>query len=119
MAAALGFAVFRLKEGGSSYARLHLVAKELDNLRSRLISAGQPNVQLAIVGPAAPVLASAYWIGARIVMQIPPDYADLIATLPPDQQSQMLLTLFSGKVPLVWQTTASGGMRMLLVPPKQ
>jgi len=117
MAAALGFAAFRLKEGAGSYTRLHEVAKELDNLRSRLISAGQSNVRLAIVGPAAPVLASAYWIGARIVMQIPPAYAELIATLPRDQQSQMLLTLFSGKVPLIWQTTSSGGMRMLLVPP--
>lgn len=119
MAAVLGFATFRLAEGVNSYRRLHGVAKQLDDLRSRLISAGQPNIRLAIVGPAAPVLASAYWIGARIVMQIPPNYADLIATLPPEQQSQMLTTLFRGKVPLVWQTTASGGMRMLIVPPRQ
>ena len=103
--AALGFAVFRVGEGVSSYARLRGVAKQLDDLRARLISAGQSNVPLAIVGPAAPVLASAYWIGARIVMQIPPNYADLIATLPADQQSQMLTTLFSGKVPMIWQTT--------------
>jgi hypothetical protein len=119
IASALGFAAFRLEEGASSYARLHQVTKELDNLRSRLISAGEPNVQVAIVGPAAPVLASAYWIGARIVMQIPPVFADLIATLPPEQQSQMLMKVFGGKVPMVWQTNANGGMRMLLVPPKQ
>jgi hypothetical protein len=117
--AALGFAVFRVGEGVSSYARLRGVTKQLDDLRARLISAGQPNVPLAIVGPAAPVLASAYWIGARIVMQVPPNYADLIATLPAEQQSQMLTTLFSGKVPLVWQTYANGGMRILLVPPRQ
>ena len=115
---ALGFAVFRVGEGVSSYARLRGVAKQLDDLRARLISAGQPDVPLAIVGPAAPALASAYWIGARIVMQIPPVYANLIATLPSDQQSQMLLALFGGKVPMIWQTSANGGMRMLIVPPK-
>jgi hypothetical protein len=118
VAAALGFAVFRVGEGVSSYARLRGVATQLNALRGRLISAGQPNVPLAIVGPAAPALASAYWIGARIVMQIPPTYADLIATLPAEQQSQMLLALFGGKVPLVWQTNADGGMRMLIVPPR-
>jgi hypothetical protein len=117
--AALGFAVFRVGEGVNSYSRLRGVTKQLDDLRARLISAGQPNVPLAIVGPAAPVLASAYWIGARIVMQVPPAYAELIATLPSDQQSQMLLSLFSGKVAMIWQTTANGGMRMLLVPPRQ
>lgn len=116
-AAALGFAIFRVAEGVSSYQRLSGVARQLDDLRARLISAGQPHIDLAIVGPAAPVLASAYWIGARIVMQIPPAFADLIATLPAEQQSQMLTTLFSGKVPLVWQTTANGGMRMLSVSP--
>jgi hypothetical protein len=31
----------------------------------------------------------------------------------------MLLSLFSGKVAMIWQTTANGGMRMLLVPPRQ
>ena len=117
MAAVLGFAAFRVAEGVSSYQRLRGVGKQLDDLRARLISAGQSNIQLGIVGPAAPVLASAYWIGARIVMQVPPNYADLIATLPPEQQLQILMTLFGGKVPLVWQTTANGGMRMLIVPP--
>jgi hypothetical protein len=29
------------------------------------------------------------------------------------------MTLFRGKVPLIWQTTANGGMRMLIVPPRQ
>ena len=116
--AALGFAVFRVGEGVSSYARLRGVAKQLDDLRARLISAGQSNVPLAIVGPAAPVLASAYWIGARIVMQIPPNYADLIATLPADQQSQMLKTLVSGKAMMIWQSSANGGMRMLILPSK-
>lgn len=118
VAAVLGFATFRLTEGVNSYRRLRSVATQLNDLRHRLISAGQPNIPLAIVGPAAPVLASAYWIGARIVMQIPPTGADLIATLPPERQSQMLTALFSGTVSMVWQTTASGGMRMLIVPPR-
>jgi hypothetical protein len=116
---AFGFTVFRINEGLGSYRRLRGVAAQLDELRARLISAGQPSVPLAVVGPAAPVLASAFWIGARIVMQVPPDYADQIATLPADQQSQLLLTLFRGKVPLIWVTQANGGMRMLIVPPAQ
>ncbi|MGH7524504.1 MAG: hypothetical protein ACREK8_09370, partial [Gemmatimonadales bacterium] len=117
--AALGFAVFRVNEALGSYERLRGVAGRLDELHSRLIAAGQPTIPLAVVGPAAPVLASAFWIGARIVMQVPPDYADQIATLPADQQSQLLLTLFRGKVPLIWVTEANGATRMLIVPPAQ
>lgn len=116
---ALGFAVFRMGEGINSYSRLRGVVRQLDDLRHRLVSAGQLNIPLAIVGPAAPVLGSAYWIGAHVVMQIPPTDADLIATLPAEQQSHMLTSLFSGKVPMVWQTSANGGMRMLIVPPRQ
>ncbi|MGH7593625.1 MAG: hypothetical protein ACRELE_07225 [Gemmatimonadales bacterium] len=116
---ALGFAAFRLAEGVTSHNRLQAVTRQLDDLRHRLAVAGQSGIQLGLVGPAAPILGSAYWIGAHITMQIPPTYADLIATLPPDQQSRMLTALFSGKVPMVWQTSANGGMRILIVPPRQ
>ena len=115
--AALGFAGFRLVEGANSYSRLRVVGRQLDDLRQRIAATGNPDITLGIVGPAAPFLGSAYWIGARIVMQVPPSSADLIATLPAEEQAAMLTSLFSGKVTLVWQTAANGGMRMLIVPP--
>ena len=117
--AVLGFAVFRLREGAQSYSRLVGVERQLDNLKRQLVASGNPNVTRGIVGPAAPFLASAYWIGARIVMQVPPSSANLIATLPTADQATMLASLFRGKVVMVWQTSANGGMRMLLVPPAQ
>ncbi len=117
IAAALGFAVPRMVEGVQSATRLTGVTTQLNDLRHRLAMVNDGPVPIAVVGPAAPIMASAFWVNARISMQVAPRFASLVATLPPDEQRQMLVTLFRGKVPMIWKTSADGGMEMLLVPP--
>ena len=74
-------------------------------------------VPIAVVGRDAPVMESGFWVNARIAMQVAAAYAALVATLPKADQDAMLLTLFRGKVPMIWRTSADGGMEMLMVPP--
>ena len=113
---ALGLAVYTLVAGASSTARLIETTDRLDDLRRRLGTVMTGSAPIAIVGPAMPVLSAAYWSGVHITMQIPPRSADLLATLPADQQAALLKSVFRGQVPLIWKTTADGGMEMLIVP---
>ncbi|MGH7584069.1 MAG: hypothetical protein ACREL5_12665 [Gemmatimonadales bacterium] len=117
LATALVFGAIKMAEGVQSDARLAPVVANLDMLRSRLLAADESSVPVGIVGYSAPVLGAAYWIGAHVTMQVPPASADLLATLPVAQQDSILHSVFSGRVPLVWRSSASGDMRMELVPP--
>ncbi len=115
--AVIGFGVFRMREALQSAQRLQGVTTQLDELRRRLAIMTDGPVPIAVVGPAAPIMASAFWANAHIVMQVAPPYAALVATLPKAAQDSMILTLFRGKVPMVWRTSADGGMQMLAIPP--
>jgi hypothetical protein len=112
---AAGFAVPRLVEGAQSAVRLRDVTARLTEMRRRIALAGNGPAPVAVVGPAAPVMASAYLANVHIAMQLAPRFADLVATLPPAEQREMLLTLFRGKVPMIWRTTSDGAIEMLLV----
>jgi hypothetical protein len=115
MLAAIGFAVPRLMEGAQSAVRLREVTGRLLEMRRRVALTTDGPVSIAIVGPAAPVMASAYLANAHVAMQVAPRFAALVATLPPAQQREMLLTLFRGKVPMIWRTNSEGAIEMLLV----
>lgn len=112
---AIGFAVPRLIEGAQSAVRLRDVTARLTEMRRRIALAGNGPAPVAVVGPAAPVMASAWLANVHIAMQVAPRYADLVATLPPAEQRALLLTLFRGKVPMIWRTTGDGAIEMLLV----
>jgi hypothetical protein len=114
--AALGLAGYTLVTGAASTARLIETTHRLDAVRQRLATVVQGPFPIAIIGPAMPVLSAAYWSGVHVTMQIPPSSAKLLGTLPPDQQAAILGSLFVGRVPLVWKTTADGGVEMLIVP---
>jgi hypothetical protein len=111
----LGFAVPRLVLGAQSAVRLRGVTDQLFEMRRRIALTSAGPVPIAIVGPAAPVMASAYLANVHIAMQVAPRFAALVATLPAAEQRQMLLTLFRGKVPMIWRTTSDGGIELLLV----
>ena len=116
-AAIVCFTVFRFGDALQSAKRLRGVIAQLDELRAGIaMSSGGP-VPIAVVGPVAPIMASAFWANAHIAMQVAPAYAALVATLPKQEQDDLLLTLFRGKVPMIWRTSADGGMEMLVVPP--
>jgi hypothetical protein len=116
VAVALAATVPTFVESVESTARLTTATQQLDAIRQRLSRLMRGPVPIAIIGPAAPALSAAYWSGVRIRMQIPPHSAKLLGALPPDQQTAILGPLFRGMVPLVWKTTADGGIEMLIVP---
>jgi hypothetical protein len=115
MLAVAGFAIPRFVLGVQSAARLRGVTDQLFEMRRRIALTNAGPVPIAIVGPAAPVMASAYLANVHIAMQVAPRFAALVATLPAAEQRQMLLTLFRGKVPMIWRTTSDGGIELLLV----
>ena len=116
VATALAFAVPKFIDGVASTARLLETTSRLDALRQRLTFAESGTPQIAVVGPAAPVLSAAYWTGVHVAMQIPPRSAELLNSLPTDQQAAVLASLFSGRVQVIWKTSADGGVQMLMVP---
>jgi len=116
--AAIGFAVFRFGEALPSAERLRGVTAQLDDMRRRLAMMNDGPIPIAVVGPVAPIMASAFWVNAHVAMQVAPPYAALVATLPKAAQDSMLLALFRGKVPMIWRTSDDGGVEMLVVPPK-
>jgi hypothetical protein len=118
VAVAIGFAVPRISGGIESATRLSGVTAQLSELRRRISAVSSGPLPIAVVGPAAPIMASAFLVNAHIAYQISPAYASLVATLPKEEQSQMLITLFRGKVPMLWRTSSDGGMEMLIVPEK-
>ena len=115
-ATALALAVPKFVDGVASTARLVETTSQLDALRQRLAAIQPGTPQIAIIGPAAPALSAAYWTGAHVVMQIPPRSAELLGSLPTNQQAAVLTSLFSGRVSVIWKTSDDGGLRMLVVP---
>jgi hypothetical protein len=113
--AGIGFAVPKFIDGVSAAARLDVVTAQLEEVHTRL-GTGDAPVEVAIVGPAAPVLSAAYIIGAHVTAQILPRSARVVAQLPDEQRSRLLIGLFGGRATLVWETTDDGGMQMLLIP---
>ena len=114
--AAVAAAVPTFAESVESTARLTETTGRLDAVRKRLAAVVPGSFPIAIIGPAAPVLSAAYWSGVHVTMQIPPRSAQLLNALPPERQAAILGSVFVGRVPLVWKTTADGTVEMLIVP---
>ena len=106
----------KMAEAVRADAHLAPAIANLDAIRTRLDAEGLATIPIGVIGPAAPVLAAAFWIGARITIQIPPRSARLLATLPDDQQNRLLASVFGGRVELIWRSSADGNVRMMLVP---
>lgn len=116
MIAALGFAMPTFKKGIESDARLAETSARLDLLRSRLATVVTGTPTIAVVGPAAPILSAAYWSGVHVAMQIPPRSLEALSGLTTEQRDAALKAIFGGKVPMLWKTSADGGVEMLVVP---
>ena len=111
------FGALKMSEAAQSHARLVPVVANLNAVRARLAAASVTGIPVGIVGPAAPVLSAAYYIDARVAMQIPPASADIIEALPAAQQDSILRSVFAGRVPILWRSSSSGDVRMELLPP--
>lgn len=115
--AAAGFAIPKFIDGVQSNHRLVISVGELKLIKSDAERTGMPLQRIAIIGPAAPALGSAYWIGAHIVAQITPASVPHFDSLSAPLQRDLVERLFGGHLAMVWKTTADGGLQMLVVPP--
>ncbi|HEY4101190.1 MAG TPA: hypothetical protein VGM20_09965 [Gemmatimonadales bacterium] len=115
LVAGVAFAVPKFVEGVTSAARLDVVTEKLEEVRARL-GTGDAPIDVAIVGPAAPVLSAAYLIGAHITGQVLPRSARIVESLPTEQKSALLTQLFGSRAVLVWESQDDGAMQMLLLP---
>jgi hypothetical protein len=115
LVAGVAFAVPKFVEGVTSAARLDVVTEKLEEVRARL-GTGDAPIDVAIVGPAAPVLSAAYLIGAHITGQVLPRSGRIVESLPTEQKSALLTQLFGSRAVLVWESQDDGAMQMLLLP---
>lgn len=72
--------------------------------------------RVVIVGAALPVITNVYWVGARIVAQVPPSSAAVLAAWAPMQQRELLHRLFHDRADLLWLTSPDGSFEIVRVP---
>jgi len=72
--------------------------------------------RVVIVGPALPVMANVFWIGGRIVAQLPPASAASLSALPAERQRDLMKELFHGRADVLWLTDPDGGFQIVHVP---
>jgi hypothetical protein len=115
-AVALGFSAQKVVTDVRDYPRIKQTVAQLREMR-RQLHAGNDNVaEIAVIGPVAPVMQDLYWVGAHVAAQLPPRSIDQLRHVPPEQQRALLVHLFGGKYAAVWQTTADGEVRVVVVP---
>ena len=82
-----------------------------------LDTAGIPHAGLVVVGPAIPVMGTAYLSGAHIVAQVLPRSIGPLATIPSDARDQVLVRLFGSRTRVIWMTNNAGDVSALALPP--
>jgi hypothetical protein len=115
---AAGFAVPRLQEGLTSRPRIDRVIASMRFTNSSLAAAGVSQERLVILGPSLPVEAAAYLSGSRIVGQLLPGSVEALTQMSSEAQRATLVTMFGGKAQVAWLTTPSGGVSMVMIPPR-
>jgi hypothetical protein len=72
--------------------------------------------RIVVIGPALPVVANIFWLGGRIVAQLPPESAAVLGTLPAARQRGLVQHLFHDRADVVWLTSADGTFQIVRVP---
>lgn len=115
-AGALVLGVLRLAEASRAAKRDNSVVVRMEEVRQRLAAMGDARPEIAVVGDAAPLMANTWRVGGRITMQVLPRSVPVLATLPASQQIEMVRTMFSGKVNMVWSSLEGGTTKMWFPP---
>jgi dolichyl-phosphate-mannose-protein mannosyltransferase len=72
--------------------------------------------RVVVIGPALPVVANIFWLGGKIVAQLPPESAAALGALPPDHQRDLVQHLFHDRADVLWLTSADGAFQIVRVP---
>ena len=67
---------------------------------------------IVVVGDAFPLIAHAKALGARVVAQVLPASADLLASLPPAERKRVLREAGKGQADVAWQMRDDGRVRI-------
>jgi hypothetical protein len=113
LAVALGFLIDRIGKGVASNQRITLGRADLEQTVAMLGQQGIGTGRIAIIGPAMPVTATAYWVGGHIVAQVPPRSAATFAKLAPAERQQALNELFADRADVAWLTNPNGEIQMI------
>lgn len=110
--AAQGVRVARLADQRST-----VILQGVAATREALARKGIAASPIVIVGPAIPVVATAYFSGARIVAQVRPASAELLRGRPEAEQRLILTQLFGERARVAWFTTPTGDVSVMLLGP--
>jgi len=79
-----------------------------------MVTASAPaHPRIVVIGPALPVEANIFWIGGRIVAQVPPGTATALDALPGSRARDLVRHLFAGRADAFWLTTADGAFQIV------
>ena len=67
---------------------------------------------IVVVGDAFPLIAHAKALGARVVAQVLPASADLLASLPPAERQRVLREAGKGQADVAWQMREDGRVQI-------
>jgi hypothetical protein len=107
-----GIRVARLGE-----ERYKLILQGIASTQAQLTQAGVSASPIVIVGPAIPVLFTAYLSGVKIVAQVPPPSAQRLRARTADDQRRILTQLFGAQARVAWYTTTEGEVNVVLLGP--
>lgn len=83
------------------------------DLAGMITASAPPHPRVVVIGPALPVEANIFWVGGRIVAQVPPRTAAALDALPADRERDMIRQLFAGRADALWLTAADGAFRIV------
>ena len=107
-----GIRVARLGE-----ERYKVILQGIASTQAQLRQAGVPASPIVIVGPAIPVLFTAYLSGVKIIAQVPPPSALRLRARTADDQRRILTQLFGAQARVAWYTTTEGEVNVVLLGP--
>ncbi len=111
--AAFYFSYDVLREGFTTNTRTQETINTIHRVDAQFASRGFSQRRIVIVGPAIPVIGSAYWLGSHVAAQMLPASATALGALPVPDRKRILDSLFANLADVAWVTTDQGDMRIV------
>ena len=109
----IGISGFRIRDGLEADERLRGTIHELAGAVARFSAAGVSMERITVVGPAMPVVATAYLVEGRIVSQVLPRSAEALYRLSAAERREVIGRVFAGQADVAWLVLPDGGVQFI------
>jgi hypothetical protein len=106
----------RIREGIASSGRIPTALSAIASMNASLAAAGLSPERIVIIGPAFPVIASAFFGGVHVVAQAPPPSVAALERLQLDTQRRAVARMFARAARVGWLTAADASVGVMQIP---